>query len=71
MNIFTLMARNLGFKSVTFLSMGVQDSKPMFLGYVEYTDQTGMARRTAFLREYDFGSRRFVPVQHHDYEYQD
>jgi hypothetical protein len=61
----------LGFASVTFSHLGAHDRKPIFLGYIEYIDQAGMTRRTAFLREYDPATRRFNQVNHPDYEYQE
>jgi hypothetical protein len=43
----------------------------LFLGYVIYEDGNNVKRRTAFLREYRYDLRRFEPILHPDYEYQD
>jgi hypothetical protein len=43
----------------------------LFLGFIEYEDQAGTTRNTAFLRQFDFKTERFNPIQHPDYEYQD
>jgi len=40
-----------------------------FFGYVQYRDQIGIVRRTAFCRLFDLKSRRFVAVADPDYEY--
>lgn len=60
----------LNFQAV-FDGFGVQDNKPLFLGYISYKDQAGTVRKTAFLREYDRPTRRFAIIDHPDYEYQD
>lgn len=51
----------------------VHGSVPMiFFGFIAYKDQTIIRRReTAFLRTYDFTSKRFTTVNDPDYEYQD
>jgi hypothetical protein len=41
------------------------------LGWVEYLDDVGTRRRMAFCRLYNFGTRRFTPVNNTDYEHQD
>ena len=43
----------------------------LFLGFIEYQDQVGTTRNTAFLRQFDSETGRFNPIQHPDYEYQD
>lgn len=50
---------------------GSMKSGMFFLGYVVYEDGNRVKRRTAFLREYHHGVRRFEPIPHPDYEYQD
>ncbi|MHB8484941.1 MAG: hypothetical protein ACYDCM_04290 [Candidatus Acidiferrales bacterium] len=41
------------------------------MGWIEYTDDLKIRRRTAFCRRYDFGFMRFVPVGNRDYEHSD
>lgn len=43
----------------------------LFLGYIVYEDGLRKKRRTAFCRRYDFGTKRFTPIDDPDYEYQD
>lgn len=43
----------------------------LFLGYIDYSDMRGAKRETAFLRQFDFATKRFSPVPHQEYEYQD
>lgn len=40
-----------------------------FLGYIVYLDQLDRRFETAFLREYNFFTKRFTPVDDPDYEY--
>lgn len=61
-----------GFKSVTTLKPDAQKTPTFhFLGYVVYLDALGRKRRTAFLRQFDFSTKRFNPINHPEYEYQD
>jgi hypothetical protein len=48
-----------------------QNGGLIFIGYIIYVDQLGKRRKTAFMRRYDFGTRRFTKVDDSDYEYQD
>ncbi|MGA2136897.1 MAG: hypothetical protein ABSH50_31795 [Bryobacteraceae bacterium] len=41
------------------------------LGFVDYTDELGLSRRTAFCRWYVEATDRFVPVNDPDYEFTD
>ena len=43
----------------------------LFLGYVNYIDRAGTKRQTAFLRQFNFTTKRFDPIIHPEYEYQD
>jgi hypothetical protein len=43
----------------------------LFIGYIIYEDGLKRQRRTAFLRSYDFSTKRFSPIDDPDYEYQD
>ena len=43
----------------------------LFLGFIDYTDMDGAPRQTAFLREFNFATKRFDPINHPEYEYQD
>lgn len=43
----------------------------LLLGYIDYSDTRGAKRETAFLRQFDFATKRFSPVPHQEYEYQD
>jgi len=43
----------------------------LFLGYIDYLDAAGKKRQTAFLRRFIFETKRFDPITHPDYEYQD
>ena len=43
----------------------------LFLGYVNYIDRAGTKRQTAFLRQFNFTTKRFSPIDHPEYEYQD
>ncbi len=52
-------------------SNAAANSGMLFLGYVVYEDGNKIKRRTAFLREYRYDLRRFEPIYHPDYEYQD
>lgn len=40
------------------------------MGYIEYFDSAGTYRTTAFCREYDPNSERFIKVSNDDYEYE-
>jgi hypothetical protein len=42
-----------------------------FFGYIQYRDNIGVVRRTAFCRRYDIRTRRFNFVDDPDYEYGD
>jgi hypothetical protein len=42
-----------------------------FFGYMQYRDNIGIVRRTAFCRRYDIRTRRFSVVGDPDYEYDD
>lgn len=42
-----------------------------FMGKITYRDKAGTIRNTAFLRQYDPATRRFLRVEDADYEYQD
>jgi hypothetical protein len=41
------------------------------MGWIEYTDELGNSRRSAFCRQWDPSSLRFVPVADADYEHAD
>ena len=41
------------------------------LGWIEYADELGLTRRTAFCQRYDLSLRRFITVDDPDYEYAD
>ena len=41
------------------------------MGWVEYSDDMNIMRRTAFCRKYDFIRRRFYPVDDPDYEHEE
>ncbi|MBU2519195.1 MAG: hypothetical protein KKB57_16545 [Proteobacteria bacterium] len=41
------------------------------VGYINYRDNNGNIRQTAFCRKYDFGTKRFTRVDDPDYEYAD
>ncbi len=41
------------------------------MGWIDYTDESGIPRRTVFCRKYHFDERRFVPVKNPDYERED
>lgn len=43
----------------------------LFFGYFVYEDDAGTLRRMAFARMYDARERRFIAIDHSDYEYQD
>ncbi len=47
------------------------NSGVLLLGFIEYEDQVGTTRNTAFLRQFDSKTGRFNPINHPDYEYQD
>lgn len=47
------------------------DADILFLGYIDYVDRLGRKRQTAFLRLFDCKVKRFNPINHHEYEYQD
>jgi hypothetical protein len=42
-----------------------------FFGYMQYRDNIGIVRRTAFCRRYDIRTRRFSVVDDPDYEFSD
>lgn len=46
-----------------------QSKDAYFLGYIVYLDLLNRRFETAFLREYDFHTKRFSPVNDPDYEY--
>lgn len=43
----------------------------IFMGYIDYIDGMCQKRQTAFLRKLDFNTKRFNPIPHPEYEYQD
>lgn len=47
------------------------DGDILFLGYIDYIDRMGRKRQTAFLRSFDCKVKRFSPINHIEYEYQD
>jgi hypothetical protein len=40
-----------------------------FFGYIDYLDDMGIGRRTAFCRQFDDKTRRFTAIKDDDYEY--
>lgn len=58
-------------KEMPSLSNLQEDGGILFLGFIEYEDQVGTTRNTAFLRQFDFKTERFNAINHPDYEYQD
>jgi hypothetical protein len=55
------------------VDFGDADDRPPFhfIGYIKYEDELKRTRRTAFCRLYGFATKRFDPIPHPDYEYQD
>ena len=41
------------------------------MGWIEYADDAGTRRRTAFCQKYDASKRRFYPVSDRDYEHEE
>ncbi len=58
---------------IIFLLSGFPAHAPnlIVIGYVDYEDLLKRKRRTAFLRLYDFTTKRFTPSDDPAYEYQD
>ena len=50
-------------------SQGRNSNDLYFFGYIDYTDNIGTNRRTAFCRQYNIKTRRFTKVEDEDYEY--
>jgi hypothetical protein len=48
------------------------DNRAFFMGWIDYLDDTGLRRRTAFCREFlqKDGGARFYAVNDPDYEYE-
>jgi hypothetical protein len=40
-----------------------------FFGYIDYTDNNGTVRHTAFCRQYNFAAKCFIKIDNEDYEY--
>jgi hypothetical protein len=62
---------SFGFMKAVADNPDSQNPSLLFLGYVDYVDEAGRKRQTAFLRQFDFKAGRFGPIEHPDYEYQD
>jgi hypothetical protein len=65
-----IYGHNLALKDI-ISSIKEFSSGILFLGFIEYEDQIGTTRNTAFLRQFDFKTERFNPINHPDYEFQD
>ena len=61
-----------GFREeVATIGISEEPSNILFLGYIDYIDGTGRKRQTAYLRQLDLAAKRFSPINHPEYEYQD
>jgi hypothetical protein len=62
---------SVGFMEAMAADPDSENPSLLFLGYVDYVDEGGRKRQRAFLRQFDFKTGRFGPIEHPDYEYQD
>ena len=64
-----LQLTNQSDASLSDLFWGRYESGFYFFGYIDYLDNIGIRRRTAFCRQFNPTTRCFIKVENEDYEY--